>query len=558
MSTEKILITSALPYANGSLHIGQIAGAYLPADIYARFNRLKGNDVVYICGADEYGVAMTIKAESEEISPQELVEKYFKEHKHDFGELGFSFDNFSRTSLPVHHETTKEVFLKLHENGYITTKCVLQLQCAQCSRFLPDRYVEGECPHCGDPGARGDQCEACGRWIEATELVHPVCKTCGGTPVPKETTQWFFTLSKFQVQLQEWIGSKDGWKENVRNFCKGWFKEGLEDRAITRDISWGIPVPLEEAEGKVFYVWFDAPIGYISATKEWASKVGKPDKWKEYWCDPECKLVHFIGKDNIVFHSIVWPSFLMGHGDYNLPTDIPANEFLNIEGSKLSTSRNWAVWVPEFLKTFSADSLRYCLAVNAPENRDTDFSWKDFQLKNNKDLADVLGNFVNRTLTFIRKYFDGKVPEPGEFSERDNELLVLLEDAPEKIGKLLSRFSVKQATSELMHLARAGNKYFDDERPWATRKTDMRRCGTSLYVCVEAISTLAVLFSPVIPFSAQKMWEWTGGNGDVSSASWQDSGKRTVKTGLPIEHPEVLFRKIDDAVIAEQEAKLGE
>jgi len=555
---KRILVTSALRYATGPVHIGHIAGAYLSADIFVRYQRLKGAEVIHIGGTDEYGVPVTVKAEQEDVTPQQLVDRYHKVIKECYDGLGIEFDNFSRTTLPIHTKTAQDFFLKVLENGYIETNTITQLYCERCQRYLPDRYVEGICPNCGKPGARGDQCESCGRWLEAVDLIEPACKICGGTPVPRETTHWFLKLSAFQERLTEWLESKTHWKDNVRNFCAGWLKEGLRDRAITRDLYWGIPVPLEGAEGKVLYVWFDAPIGYISSTKEWAERKGNSELWKDYWCSPDCRIVHFIGKDNIVFHAIVWPAMLMGHGEFQLPDDIPANEFMNIHGEKLSTSRNLVIWVSDYLKEFKPDPLRYYIAANAPENSDSDFSWRDFQARNNNDLADVLGNLVNRTLTFAERFFDGIVPERGELDEDDRRFLQTLESAPGTIGDLFATFRVRQATSELMNLARAGNKYFNDREPWRTRKENPARCATTINLCIHMIRSLAVLFHPILPFSTAEMWDMLGLDGDVGRQSWEDIGVTGLPGGHKLGTPEVLFQKIDDETIERQEQKLGE
>ena len=557
-NSKRILVTSALRYATGPVHIGHVAGAYLPADIYVRYERLKGTDVIHIGGTDEYGVPVTVKAEQEGISPQEVVDRYHKVIKECYDGLGIEFDNFSRTSLPIHTEISQEFFLKVLENGYIETNTITQLFCESCQRFLPDRYVEGICPNCDKPGARGDQCESCGRWLDAIELIEPHCKICDGKPIPRETTHWFLKLSMFQERLSKWMDSKTHWKDNVRNFCAGWFKEGLKDRAITRDLSWGIPVPLEEAEGKVLYVWFDAPIGYVSSTKEWAAARGEPDLWKEYWFNPDCRIVHFVGKDNIVFHAIVWPAMLLGHGEYELPSEIPANEFMNIHGEKLSTSRNLVIWVSDYLKEFEPDPLRYCIAANAPENSDSDFAWQDFQAHNNNDLADILGNFINRTLTFAERFFDGVVPERGELDEEDKKFLGTLESAPARVGDYFAAFRVRRAATELMNLARAGNKYFNDKEPWRTRKTDLAKCGTTINLCTQMIRTLAVLFHPILPFSTAKVWNMLDLDGEVGQASWDEAGATAVPAGHKLGKVEVLFKKIEDDVIEQQEKKLGE
>ncbi len=553
---RKLLVTSALPYANGPLHLGHLAGAYLPADIYVRYQRLRKQNVIYICGSDEHGVPITITAEREGVSPQVIVDRFHEMNKRDFERFGISFDNYSRTSLPLHHETSQEFFLALYNKGLLVEKTVKQLYCPKCKRFLADRYVEGTCPHCGAPGARGDQCEKCGNWIDPLTLIEPKCMICGSTPVVRETRHFFLPLGRFQDQLRAWLDSKTDWKDNVRNFCYGWLDKGLEDRAVTRDLNWGVRVPLKGYEDKVLYVWFDAPIGYISSTKEWALKKGEPDLWREYWQAEDTELIHFIGKDNIVFHAIVWPAILMGVGGYILPSQIPANEFLNLEGRKLSTSRNYAVWLGEYLDKFPPDPLRYCLAVNAPETKDSDFSWRDFQARNNNELADILGNFVHRTLTFVQRFFNGRVPERGELAAEDEQMLKVLQEAPTRIGRNLEKFEVRKAVREFMEVARAANRYFDSQEPWRTARENRARCATTLNVCVQAVRALAVLGHPFIPFSAAKMWRMLDLPGSVEDEIWDEAGALPVEAGKPLGKVEILFQKIPDEVIEQEVAKL--
>ena len=553
---EKILVTAALPYANGPLHIGHLAGAYIPADVYVRYQRLKGTDVLFICGSDEHGVPITIRADREKVTPREIVDRYHAMMKKSFQRIGVGFDNYSRTSLPLHHKISQDFFLNLYRKGHIHEQSVHQYYCATCGRFLPDRYIEGECPHCHQQGARGDQCEQCGRWLEPEQLIEPKCKVCGSAPVLRATKHWYFALSKFQKRLEEWQASRSDWKSNVREFCSGWFQEGLADRPITRDIDWGIPVPLPEAQGKVLYVWFDAPIGYISSSVEWAQIQGQPERWRDYWLDPKTKLVHFIGKDNIVFHAIVWPATLMAHGDYILPAQIPANEFLNIEGEKLSTSRNWAVWVDEYLDVFPPDPLRYYLEANAPENKDADFAWKDFQARNNNELADVLGNFVNRSLSFVEKHFDAKVPPAGSLSGADRAVLAGIGEAADRIGAALEEFQVRRAVAELMDLARLGNKYFNDAAPWTSLKNDRARCATALNTAIQLQAALAVLMDPFLPFSAEKLWRMLNAPGSHQGHRWSGVPELRLPDGHPLGKREILFEKIEDAVITAQIDKL--
>ena len=554
--TEKILVTAALPYANGPLHLGHLAGAYMPADVYVRYQRLKGSDVVFICGSDEHGVPITIRADREHVTPQQIVDRYHAMMKESFRRLGIHFDNYSRTSLTLHHKISQDIFLNLYNKGLVKEQEVRQYYCATCGRFLPDRYIEGECPHCHHAGARGDQCESCGRWLEPEALISPKCKVCGSTPEMHTTKHWYFRLSQFQGQLEQWQAGKTHWKSNVREFCAGWFSEGLTDRPITRDIDWGIPVPLAGAEGKVLYVWFDAPIGYISSTVEWAQNQGRPERWREYWCDPATRLIHFIGKDNIVFHAIVWPAVLMAHGEFVLPDDIPANEFLNIEGQKLSTSRNWAVWVDDYLELFPPDPLRYYLAANAPENKDSDFAWKEFQARNNGELADILGNLVNRSLSFLEKNFEARVPAAPALSDADNNILAAIAAAATSIGNLLDDFQVRRAVGEMIDLARAGNKYFNDSAPWTTLKQDPARCAATLYTTVQLELALTVLMEPFMPFSAEKLWEMLNAPGSLRDVRWSGISALRLPAGHPIGVREILFRKVEDDVIEAQVAKL--
>jgi methionyl-tRNA synthetase len=544
---RKLLVTAALPYSNGPIHIGHLAGAYLPADIYVRHQRQLGNDVVFICGADEHGVAINIAARKQGITPQQVVDKYYTLNRDSFAGLGILFDNYSRTSLPVHHKTSQEFFLTLHKKKKLTVRETTQLYCPHDKIFLSDRYVRGTCPVCGNTDAKGDQCEKCGSSLDPLTLKSPLCALCGTTPIIKPTTHWYLPLGDYQPRLEAWLAEKKDWKDNVRNYCAGWFKEGLRERAITRDLDWGVPVPLPDAQGKVLYVWFEAPIGYISATKEWATKLGDNDRWRDYWCDPNCELIHFIGKDNIVFHAIFWPAMLMDMKGYNLPTQIPANEFLNLEGRKLSTSQNFAVWLPDYLQRFAPDLLRYALAANLPETKDTDFSWKQFQACNNDELADILGNLVNRTLTFVQKHFDGCIPPAGTFNAADNAMLAEIETAGDEISTLISTYKIRAATARMMDLARAANRYFDASQPWATRTSDLKRCKTSLHVCCQVLRSLAVFMHPLLPFSAAKLWKMLGFDGHETAMRWSKAGRPGNIAGITLGEVAILFRKLEDS-----------
>lgn len=506
--------------------------------------------MIHICGTDEHGVPITLAAEKAKVSPQEIVDRYYESIKNSFQDFGIEFDNFSRTSRPLHHRVAQEFFLKIYKKDFIYPKTITQFYCPNCSLFLADRYVEGICPNCKKPGARGDQCENCGRWLEPFMLIEPKCKTCAGKPLERTTTHWFFALSRFQKQLEDWLLTKKNWKDNVKKFCAGWLNQGLEDRAITRDLPWGVKVPLKEAGEKVMYVWFDAPIGYISSTIEWAENKGKD--WKDYWCSKDTKIVHFIGKDNIVFHAIVWPAMLLAHQEYILPSEIPANEFLNLEGRKLSTSENWAVWLPEYLKEFEPDPLRYALAVNFPENRDIDFTWNDFYSRNNNELADVLGNFVNRVALFLQNNYKNRIPQTSDFNSEDQAILKVLSEAPQAIGELIENFHLKDGLREIMNLPALGNRYFDYQAPWRTIKEDRKRCDQTLNVCVRLIQALSVLLKPYLPGTAKKICDLLGLDENLS---WEES----ISHGLSkeLKKVEILFPKLDYTVIQNQINKLG-
>ena len=556
MSKEKILVTSALPYANGPIHLGHLSGAYLPADIYVRYKRLKGDDIIFISGSDEHGVPITITADKEGVKPQVIIDRYHEANKKAFEQFGMSFDNYSRTSLPVHHETAKEFFLEFYNRKILVEKKTNQFYDEKAKMFLPDRYVEGTCPICGYEQARSDECENCGSLYDPSELLNPKSKITGETPSLRETSHYYFPLGKYQPALEKYVeemNEKYGWKDNVLKYCRGWFKEGLKDRAITRDLDWGIKVPVDSAAGKVIYVWFEAVLGYISSTKEYSQKKGEPDLWRKYWQDTETKYIAFIGKDNIVFHTIIFPAILMawnesGKEQYCLPQNVPANEFLNFEGKKFSKSRNWGIDVIDFLKIFPADPLRYTLAANLPETRDTDFYWKEFQARNNNELADIFGNLINRTFTFVHKHFDGKVPARGKTEKIDDELLKLISEYPAKISSLFENYKIKEGVLEIMNLARAGNKYFNDSEPWKTVKSDKGKCGTTLNICLQTIYTLAELFFPVIPGSSEKLFKML----NTKPIGWNESGKSNLEEGHKLNEANILFPKIEDEIIEKQ------
>jgi methionyl-tRNA synthetase len=560
LSKEKILVTSALPYANGNIHLGHLSGAYLPADIYVRYKRLNGDDILYICGSDEHGVPITISADKEKVTPQEIIDRYHYQNKEAFEKFGMSFDIYSRTSLPKHHETAQEFFTSFHKQGLLEEKQTKQFYDKKAKMFLPDRYVEGTCPKCGYEEARSDECEICNSIYDASELINPKSKISGETPELRETTHWYFPLGRYQKRLEDYINEMNKtyeWKENVLQYCRGWFKEGLKDRAVTRDLDWGIKVPLADSEGKVLYVWFEAVLGYISATKEYSDKARDENLWKKYWQNPDTKYLAFIGKDNIVFHTIIFPAMLMAWNDgnedqYILPQNVPANEFLNFEGKKFSKSRGWGIDVHEFLNLFSADPLRYSLASNLPENKDTDFYWKEFQAKNNSELADIFGNFVNRTFTFAFKHFDGKVPQLINPVDIDNQMLKLVESHPQKVGGLLEHYKIKDAVFEMINLARAGNKYFNDSEPWLSVKSDKEKCGTTIYICLQVIYDLAVILSPVIPNTAAKLFKML----NAETCKWSHAGKGHLEAGHKLNQPEILFTKIEDSDIEKQISKL--
>ncbi len=548
---KRTLITTALPYANGPVHIGHLAGVYVPADIYARYLRLKGEDVLMIGGSDEHGVPITIKAKKEGVTPQDIVDRYHNIIKDSFEGLGISFDVYGRTTSDTHKKTASDFFRRLYEKGEFVEKTSQQLYDAEAGQFLADRYVTGTCPHCGNPNAYGDQCEACGTSLNATDLIDPKSAITGNTPVLKETSHWYLPLDKWQEKLEKWILEEHKeWKPNVYGQCKSWLEMGLQPRAVSRDLDWGIPVPVEGADGKVLYVWFDAPIGYISNTID---LVG--DDYTKWWKDPETRMLHFIGKDNIVFHCIVFPSMLMADGSYNLPDNVPANEFLNLEDDKISTSRNWAVWLHEYLVDFPGkqDVLRYVLTANAPESKDNNFTWKDFQARNNSELVAILGNFVNRAMVLDHKYFEGKVPERGALLPIDEELIAEVQETVKRMSDNLDNFKFREALKEGMNIARAGNKYLADTEPWKLWKTDPERVKTILNLSLQLCANLAVAFEPFTPFMSKALCEML----HISEINWSMVGDfNLLSDGAAIETPTLLFEKIEDAPIEAQIQKL--
>ena len=555
--SKRYTITAALPYTNGPIHIGHLAGVYVPADIFARYQRLKNNEVAFICGSDEHGVAISIKAKKEHTTPQAIIDKYHAIIKQSFADFGISFDNYSRTSLPIHHQTASDFFRKLYEQGDFIEEISEQLYDEEAHQFLADRFVIGTCPKCGNPEAYGDQCERCGSSLNATDLIDPKSSITGSKPTLKATKHWFLPLNRYQEFLEKWIleGHKNDWKPNVYGQVKSWLDDELKPRAVTRDLDWGIPVPVDGAEGKVLYVWFDAPIGYISSTKEWAERVGKD--WRPFWQDKDTELVHFIGKDNIVFHCIIFPAMLKAEGSYILPTNVPANEFLNLEGNKLSTSKNWAVWLHEYLQDFpnQQDVLRYALTANAPETKDNDFTWKDFQARNNNELVAIFGNFINRVAVLTQKYYEGEVPAAGVLNATDSETLQQLSELTQKIEQSLERYRFREAQQELMNIARLGNKYLADEEPWKLIKTDAERVKTVMYVALQVATALAITSEPFLPFTSEKLKNIL----QLGTTAWEQVKQNPtalLPTGHKIGVATLLFEKIEDAAIAKQLERL--
>jgi len=564
MSTKKYTVTSALPYANGPLHIGHIAGAYLPADIYVRYLKGKGHDVAFVCGSDEHGAAITLRAKKDGVSPQEIVDKYHNINKKAFADFGIDFSIYHRTSDELHHETAQDFFKNLENKNVFTKKTAEQFYDEENKQFLADRYISGECPKCNAAGAYGDQCEKCGSALSPEELINPISTLSGNTPIKKETSHWYLPMQDHEQWLKPWI--EDGilndenhhdpktWRSQVIGQCKSWIDGGLQARAMTRDLDWGVKLPVKDADGKVLYVWLDAPIGYISATKQWASDNNK--NWEDYWKNEETELVHFIGKDNIVFHCIIFPIILKAHQGYILPTNVPANEFLNLEGKKLSTSRNWAIWLHEYLEDFigQEDALRYTLCATAPESKDTDFTWADFQARNNNELVAIFGNFINRVVVLTNKYWDGRVPAQNDLDEYDKKVLAKLADFPNKIGDSIEKYRFREALGELMNLARLGNKYLADTEPWKLKKTDEQRTETILNISLQIAASLAILSEPFMPFSSNKLKDILS----LNKVNWNDAGGIIINKNHKIKPATHLFNKIQDEQIETQLEKLNQ
>ena len=551
---ERIFIGVAWPYADGPLHLGHIAGAYLPPDIFARYHRTKGNEVLMVSGSDQHGTPITIKAEQEGKKPSEIAAKYHQQFLESWQKLGISFDLFTSTETANHAEVSQDIFLTLLNKGYIYRATVSQPFCPRCQRFLPDRYVEGTCPLCHSKGARGDQCDECGRPLNPAELIEPRCRLCGTTPQFKDSEHFFLKLSEFRDRLLDWVKQQTHWRPNVLNFTARYLEEGLKDRAITRDIDWGIPVPVDGFDNKRIYVWFEAVIGYLSATKEWAKSTGDKEKWRSFW-QGEVKSYYFIGKDNIPFHTIVWPAMLMGYDGLNLPYDVPANEFLTIEGRRLSTSHNWAVWVPDYLSHYDPDPLRYLLSINMPETADTNFSWREFVRRNNDELVATYGNLVNRVLTFVYRSFDGCVPTPEEFDSHSQALLNKAKDTLNIMDELLYRCHFREAIRSAMSLAQETNRYLDEKSPWKTIKQDRLASATALYVALCLISHLKTMLYPFLPFSSEKLHELLGFKGNIEDYGWELHSPPPGQKLLP---PEPLFSKLDEELIEEETGRLGQ
>ena len=555
---ERILVAVAWPYANGPLHLGHVAGCYLAADIFARYHRLKGNRVLMVSGSDSHGTPITVRAEQEGVTPQEILDRYHAQFLDTWKQLGISFDLFTTTHTENHEKVVHDIFQALHERGYIYPDVMLLARCSRCDRFLPDRYVEGLCPHCGHERARGDQCDHCGRTLDSKDLVQPHCVLCGTGAEFRESEHLFLKLSAFQEPLLEWVKGQSHWRPNVLNFTHRFLEDGLKDRAITRDLSWGIPVPIEGYEDKRIYVWFEAVIGYLSAAVEWAQQSGSPDAWEDFWKDTDSRSYYFIGKDNIPFHSIIWPAMLMGYGGLNLPYDVPANEFLSLESQKFSTSNNWAVWAPDYLSRYDPDPLRYLLSINMPESSDSDFSWGEFVRRNNDELVATYGNLVHRVLSFTYRNFDGKIPEPGPLRESDRGLLDAARSAMESVDRNLYNCRFKAAIGQGFSLAQEANRYLDSTAPWKTIKTDRQDAATSLWVSIAVINCLKMVLFPFLPFSSQRLHEFLGFDGKVEGEQLDyDHAVAAVQPGTALRAPSPLYTKLDLQVVDEEVQRLG-
>ena len=550
---ERILVAVAWPYANGSLHLGQIAGCYLPADIFARYHRLKGNQVLMVSGSDQHGTPITLRAEQEGVTPQELVGRYHQEYLDCWEQFGISFDMYTTTGTDNHREVVHDIFMTLQRNGYIYTDTMRQAYCPTDQRVLPDRYVEGTCPHCGYTAARGDQCDNCGKPLNAEDLIDLRCRLCGTTPEFRDSEHLFFKLSAFEKALHEWVSRQEHWRPNVLNFTLRYLEGGLKDRAISRDIEWGIPLPLAGYEGKRIYVWFEAVIGYLSAAKEWAQRKGQAERWRDFWQDPNCRTYYFIGKDNIVFHTIIWPAMLLGYGGHNLPYDVPANEFLTLESRKFSTSQNWALWLPDYLSRYEPDPLRYYLSANMPETGDSDFSWSEFVRRNNDELVATYGNLVHRVLTFTHRQFQGKVPQPGELDGSDHAMLEKSRSALKEVGDSLAGCHFREAVRGFLSLAQEANRYLDAKAPWKSIREDRTAAATSLWVCLNVISCLKTLTFPFMPFSGRKLHSLLGLQGILEEAGWVI---QEVQAGQSFPQPQALFNKLEESVAQEEVQRL--
>ena len=554
---QRILVAVAWPYANGPLHLGHLAGCYLPADIFARYHRLKGNEVLMVSGSDQHGTPVTIRAEEEGLSPQEVVDKFHPDFLRSWEKMGISFDCFTNTGTDNHRQVAHDMFLELHRKGYIYTDTMLLPYCPSCRRFLPDRYVEGTCPHCSNPHARGDQCDVCGKTLDPVDLLEPRCRICGTAPEFRDSEHFFFRLTAFQEPLLEWVRGQDRWRPNVLNFTRSYLEHGLKDRAVSRDISWGVPIPLEGYESKRIYVWFEAVMGYLSACKEWAQAQGCPDAWESFWKDTDTRTYYFIGKDNIPFHSIIWPAILMGYGGLNLPYDIPANEFLSLENRQFSTSRSWAVWLPDYLERYDPDPLRYYLSINMPETGDSDFSWTEFIRRNNDELVATYGNLVHRVLTMIHRNFEGKVPSPGPIDPESRRLLDSAAAAMESVGESIGACRFRMATAQAMGLAQEANRYLNEKAPWKSLAEDRQATATSLWVALSVINCLKVTLYPFLPFSSQRLHEMMGFQGGLAEGGWQWSGDEvSLPPGQPIAQPQPLYTKLDESVAEEEDLRL--